>query len=302
MSFCPDQLLTLVNWKVLLVIIFVSLVWLRGTKHLSQRKHSSALTATAHHLDGSEDIGADYQSNFDEDSDSAKPHLEDKPHVPFPGAMVTLRDSDDDDGHGAADQIYRILNDRRSVRKFSCSRPVHPSTIDKCILAAGTSPSGAHTEPWTFCVVHTDSVKRQIRDIVEAEEYLNYTQRMARQWRADLAPLRTDHVKEYLTEAPYLILIFKQTHGWRADGQKQQHYYHEISVAIATGLLLAALQCAGLSSLVTTPLNCGLALRTLLGRPANEKLLVLLPVGYAADDCLVPDIQRKQSDEIMVKF
>lgn len=302
MSIFADQLLVLVNWKVLLVILFVSLVWLRGNKLMSKREHSSALTSSVHHLDGAEDIGADIHSHVNDDTDSIGTHLEDKPHVPFAGATVTLLDNSDNDDRDAADQIYRILNDRRSVRKFNHSRPVHPGTIEKCILAAGTSPSGAHTEPWTFCVVHTEFVKRQIRDIIEAEEYLNYTQRMARQWRADLAPLRTDHVKEYLTEAPYLILIFKQTHGWRSDGQKQQHYYHEISVAIATGLLLAALQCVGLSSLVTTPLNCGPALRTLLGRPANEKLLVLLPVGYAADDCLLPDIHRKRIDQIMVKY
>lgn len=68
------------------------------------------------------------------------------------------------------------------------------------------------------------------------------------------------------------------------------------------GILITALQCAGLNSLVTTPMNCGPALRTLLKRQANEKLMVLLPVGYAADDCLVPDLQRKPIDEILVKY
>lgn len=166
----------------------------------------------------------------------------------------------------------------------------------------GTSPSGAHTEPWTFCVVGSESLKRSIRDIVEAEELQNYTARMARQWCADLQPLRTDPVKAYLTDAPYLILVFKQTYGRRADGQKQQHYYHEISTAIAVGLLLTALQCAGLNSLVTTPLNCGPALRTLLNRPINEKLMVLLPVGYAASHCSIPDIGRKGVEQIMVTY
>lgn len=90
--------------------------------------------------------------------------------------------------------------------------------------------------------------------------------------------------------------------GYRPDGKKQQNYYHEISTAISTGILLSAIQCAGLSSLVTTPLNCGPALRQLLQRPVNEKLLVLLPVGYAADDCLVPDLHRKPVDDILVKF
>lgn len=53
---------------------------------------------------------------------------------------------------------------------------------------------------------------------------------------------------------------------------------------------------------VTTPLNCGPALKKLLERPANEKLHVLLPVGYAADECTVPDLQRKSLDEILIKY
>lgn len=56
-------------------------------------------------------------------------------------------------------------------------------------------------------------MKAKIREIIEAEEYLNYSQRMARQWTVDLTPLKTDYVKEYLTEAPCLILVFKKTYG-----------------------------------------------------------------------------------------
>lgn len=93
-------------------------------------------------------------------------------------------------------------------------------------------------------------MKQQIREIVEQEEYINYSQRMSRQWTTDLRPLKTNHVKEYLTDASCLILVFKQIYGIRADGQKQQHYYNEISVSIATGILLCALQSAGLNTLV----------------------------------------------------
>jgi iodotyrosine deiodinase len=142
-------------------------------------------------------------------------------------------------------------------------------------------------------------IKQQIREIIEAEEYTNYQQRMSKQWTADLLPLRTTYIKEYLTEAPYIILVFKQTFGMRADGQRKTHYYNEISCSISVGILLCALQAAGLSSLTTTPLNCGPALRSLLNRPANEKLLVLLPVGLPTDDCEVPNLKRKSLDEIL---
>jgi iodotyrosine deiodinase len=122
---------------------------------------------------------------------------------------------------------------------------------------------------------------------------------MSKQWKTDLLPLRTSYVKEYLTEVPYIILVFKQTHGMRADGKRKTHYYNEISCSISVGILLCALQAAGLSTVTTTPLNCGPALRCLLNRPSNEKLLVVLPVGYPTDDCKIPDLKRKKLDEIL---
>jgi iodotyrosine deiodinase len=104
------------------------------------------------------------------------------------------------------------VNDRRSIRTFS-PRPVDMELVKKAILCAGTSPSGAHTEPWTFCLIKDPEIKQQIREIVENEEFLNYSKRMSKQWTTDLKPLRTNHVKEYLTTAPYIILVFKQTYG-----------------------------------------------------------------------------------------
>lgn len=201
-----------------------------------------------------------------------------------------------------AETFYNLIRGRRSIRSFSGQRKPELSIIEDCIRAAGTAPSGAHTEPWTFCVVEAPELKQSIREIVEQEELINYSQRMHPQWVTDLRPLQTNHVKEYLTDAPYLILIFKQTYGLMDDGRRKRHYYNEISTSIAAGILLCALQAAGLNSLVTTPLNCGPALRSLLNRPVNEKLLILLPVGYAAEGCQVPDLERKHLSEIMVKF
>lgn len=106
----------------------------------------------------------------------------------------------------------------------------------------GTSPSGAHTEPWTFVVVKDKSLKKQIRSIVEEEEYLNYTKRMGDKWVKDLEFTKTTWAKPYLDSAPYLILVFKQVYGIQEDGSKKTHYYNEMSVCISVGLLLAAIQ------------------------------------------------------------
>ncbi|KAM6914906.1 iodotyrosine deiodinase [Xenentodon cancila] len=195
--------------------------------------------------------------------------------------------------------FYILMNQRRSVR-FISPEPVPQEVIDNVILTAGTAPSGAHTEPWTFVVVSDLEMKHQIRLIVEEEEEVNYRQRMGERWVTDLAKLRTNWIKEYLDVAPYLILIFKQTYGVLPNSKKKTHYYNEISVSISCGILLAALQNAGLVTVTSTPLNCGPQLRHLLRRPVNEKLLMLLPVGYPATDATVPDLKRKRLDDIMV--
>uniref|UniRef100_A0A8B9S9U9 iodotyrosine deiodinase n=1 Tax=Apteryx owenii TaxID=8824 RepID=A0A8B9S9U9_APTOW len=138
-------------------------------------------------------------------------------------------------------EFYKLLNKRRSVR-FLSDEPVPREVIDNVIRTAGTSPSGAHTEPWTFVVVQDSDLKHKIREIVEEEEEINYKKRMGERWVNDLKRLRTNWIKEYLDIAPYLILIFKQVYGRLPNGKKKTHYYNEISVSIACGILLAALQ------------------------------------------------------------
>lgn len=198
-----------------------------------------------------------------------------------------------------SEAFYCRMNQRRSVRCIS-SDPVALEVIENIIKTGGTSPSGAHTEPWTFVVVGNPEIKQQIRQIIETEEEINYQQRMGDVWVQDLQPVGTTWVKEYLTEAPWLILIFKQVYGLKKNGQRKIHYYNEISVSIATGFLLAAIQEAGLVTVTTTPLNCGPSIRVLLNRPVNEKLLLLLPVGYPKVEATVPDFKRKPLHEIMV--
>ncbi|XP_060519739.1 iodotyrosine deiodinase 1 [Cylas formicarius] len=197
--------------------------------------------------------------------------------------------------------FYELMNARRTVRHFS-TRDVPKEVIYNLIKTAGTAPSGAHTEPWTFALVSSAETKKKIREIIEEEEEINYRKRMGNEWTTDIKPLRTNWIKEYLTDAPHLILVFKQTHSQKPNGTKKLHYYNEQSVVLAAGFLLAAIQNAGLVSLTSTPLNCGPALRALLNRPTSEKLSLLLPVGYPAKDCKVPDLERKSLDNIMLEY
>jgi nitroreductase len=191
------------------------------------------------------------------------------------------------------------LSRRRSVRQFS-TEPVPFELVANAVAAAGTAPSGAHQQPWTFVVVSDPDVKAQLRMAAEDEERRNYSGRMSAEWIAALAPLGTDEHKPHLTDAPYVIVVFEQVYGLRDDGTKVKHYYARESVGIAVGYLLAALHEAGLVALTHTPSPMGF-IRTLLERPANERPFCVIPVGYPAPECTVPDLERKPLEEILVR-
>jgi iodotyrosine deiodinase len=195
-----------------------------------------------------------------------------------------------------ASSFYNWMNERRSCRDFS-NKPVPKEVIENIILTASTAPSGAHKQPWTFCVVSNAEMKRQIRKEAEKEEYESYNSRMPEDWKKDLLPLQTDWNKSFLEIAPYLIIVFKKSYDIDAEGNKTNVYYANESCGLACGLLLAAIHNAGLVALTHTPSPMNF-LSKVLDRPANEKPFLLIPVGYAADDCWVPDIERRGLGEV----
>ncbi|XP_077262647.1 iodotyrosine deiodinase isoform X1 [Temnothorax americanus] len=258
-----------------------------------------AFTASDESTDPSESNVAadDSTSQMDKTSCEVEPALSrDLKHVPYHYVRKSEKEL-----LAHASEFYRMVAARRTLRFFSTD-PVPREVIREIIRAAGTAPSGAHTEPWTFVAISNPTTKLKIRNIVEQEEEINYKKRMGIKWTTDLSPLRTNWIKEYLTTVPYLILVFKQTYSTLPNGQKKIHYYHEMSVSIACGILITAIQYAGLVTLTSTPMNCGPAIRSLLERPANEKLVLLLPVGYPAKDATIPDLQRKDLSEILVEI
>ncbi len=188
------------------------------------------------------------------------------------------------------------MDNRRTCRDFS-DKPIEKQVIENIIMAASTAPSGANKQPWTFCVVSNVEIKKQIRIEAEKEEYESYNGRMPEEWKKDLLPLQTDWKKEFLEIAPYLIIVFKKSYDFDADGNKTNTYYATESCGIACGFLLAAIHNVGLVALTHTPSPMNF-LSSVLKRPVNEKPFLLIPVGYAAEECWVPDIDRKNLNEI----
>ncbi|XP_036270843.1 iodotyrosine deiodinase 1 isoform X1 [Pipistrellus kuhlii] len=281
---------------VLIAVVCVLIVWIfKNADRSMERRKAEARAGSQARPWVDEDLkdSTDLQQ-VEEDADEWQESEESVEHIPFSHTRYP-----EEEMVTRSQEFYELLNKRRSVR-FISNEQVPMEVIENVVKTAGTAPSGAHTEPWTFVVVKDPDMKHKIREIIEEEEKINYLKRMGQRWVTDLKKIRTNWIKEYLDTAPVLILIFKQVHGFTANGKRKVHYYNEISVSIACGILLAALQNAGLVTVTTTPLNCGPRLRVLLSRPTNEKLLLLLPVGYPSKEATVPDLRRKPLDQVMV--
>ena len=195
-----------------------------------------------------------------------------------------------------ASEFYLEMRRRRSVRDFS-DQPVDRNIIKDCLRTAGTAPSGANQQPWSFIVVSDLTVKRRIREAAEKIEKEFYSKEATKNWTDALKHLGTVPSKPFLGIAPYLIAIFSQRYCYSANGEKTKHYYVSESVGIATGMLITALHHAGLVTLTYTPISMRF-LNKILSRPSNEKPFMILVVGYPSETAPVPAIQKKALEDI----
>jgi iodotyrosine deiodinase len=197
-----------------------------------------------------------------------------------------------------ARDFYAEMNRRRTTRHFS-NEPVPREAIELAIRTAGTAPSGAHLQPWTFVAITDLVLKQKIREAAEREEHEFYHYRAPPEWLEALAPLGTDEHKPHLTDAPWVVILFRKSHGVNPDGTKRTFYYTQESCGIAAGLFIAAVHHMGLVTLTHTPSPMGF-LGQLLERPSNEKAFLVMPVGYPAVGAKVPKLVRKPPEEIAV--
>lgn len=197
-----------------------------------------------------------------------------------------------------ANALFQQMNSRRTTRHFSKEK-VPRELIEKAIMCGSTAPSGAHLQPWTFVAVSNSEIKSKMRNAAELEEKKTYTERMPEAWQEVLQPLGTDAVKEHMTDAPWLVVLFRQSKRVRENGEQGPTYYSTESCGIAAGMFIHAIHNMGLVTLTHTPSPMGF-LRKILDRPNHEHAMLVMPVGYPADDAKVPDISRKELADVAV--
>jgi len=194
-------------------------------------------------------------------------------------------------------EFEEMLRSRRTIRAFSPD-PVPQTVIETAIRAAGAAPSGANKQPWFFVAVGDPALKAQIRAAAEEEERAFYGGKAGEEWLVDLKVFGTDANKPFLEIAPWLIVVFQQNYGLDPQsGEKSKHYYVQESVGLASGFLIAALHYAGLATLTHTPSPMKF-LGELLGRPQNERAVMIVVAGFPERPVHVPAIARKPLEAI----
>lgn len=193
--------------------------------------------------------------------------------------------------------FYEWASQRRSVRDFS-DKAVPLEVMNNILMTASSAPSGANKQPWTFCLISSKTLKSKLRELAEAEEKKSYSGRMSEEWLEDLAPLGTDWEKEFIDIAPWIIVVMKRVYEYNPDGSKRNNYYVSESVGLAAGFLLMAIHNAGLVALTHTPSPMNF-ISEALNRPENERPFLLIPVGYPSGKCQVPDIVRKNLNDVV---
>ncbi len=196
-----------------------------------------------------------------------------------------------------AEAAFERLKTRRSCRDFT-DQPVPREVIENAIRAAGTAPNGANHQPWHFAVIGSAEKKRAIREAAEVEERRFYgadgdKPKASEEWLGALDPIGTDDKKPFLETAPWLIVCFAQRKGGIEEDGETQNYYVNESVGLACGMLISTLHEAGLATLTHTPSPMGF-LRDICGRPKDEKPLMIVVVGLASSDAIVPEHALKK--------
>ena len=145
--------------------------------------------------------------------------MDDHPFIPLEWTERSAEDM-----MALAEANYIQLAQRRTTRHFS-TRDVPRRLVELAILSGSTAPNGAHLQPWTWIAIRNDELQQKIREAAEEEERKTYSERMPEAWSEVLAPLGTDAIKAHLTDAPWIVVLFKQKKRRRPSGEWGPTYY-----------------------------------------------------------------------------
>jgi nitroreductase len=154
----------------------------------------------------------------------------------------------------------RLIEGRKSIRRYSEDRPVEREVLLRCLDAARIAPSAENAQPWRFLVIDDP----EIRDRFSAEVFSGIYK-----------------VSKFAARAPVLILVLARLNvvAHRIGAQVQNIHYHYIDVGIAGQHLVLQAEELGVGSCWVGWFSVRKA-RRFFSIPPKYKIVSLLALGH----------------------
>lgn len=167
-----------------------------------------------------------------------------------------------------------VAQNRYSCRSYDATREVEDEKIEAILETAILSPSACNSQPYHFTVCKGE----------KAKEVAKATQSMG--------------MNKFTSESPVMIVISEGNYNKTASiGAKMKgNDYRSIDIGIATAYLTAEATAQGLGTCILGWFD-DKKIRRICGLDSAVRLVVSL--GYAKEDSVVPSKKRKAYDELV---
>lgn len=173
--------------------------------------------------------------------------------------------------------LMEVIEKRSSVRKYA-PRPVGKNEINACLEASRLAPSACNSQPWKFIVVDTPELKNKLASAMLCGIY---------------------GLNKFILDAPVLVLIVTERTKWFSEicnfVRNTRLYLIDIGIACEHFTLRAAE--LGIGTCILGWFNEP-AVKKLLNIPKNQKIEIILSMGYPAENLQPREKNRKSLSEI----
>lgn len=184
--------------------------------------------------------------------------------------------------------VYRVINERRDMRRFSPGATVPEAVLARLLAAAHAAPSVGLMQPWRFLRITDDGLRRKIHALVDEE----------RQQTADALGTRAEEflalkVEGILDCAELLVVALGDGRDGHVFGRRTMPHMDLASVSCAIQNLWLAARAEGLG-MGWVSIFDPQRLAELLEMPADAEPVAILCLGPVPD---FPDRPALEIDE-----
>jgi 5,6-dimethylbenzimidazole synthase len=183
--------------------------------------------------------------------------------------------------------VYRVIFERRDVRRNFLRRPISGDVLARILTAAHHAGSVGFMQPWDFVVIRQRATKRAVKQL-----FLKTNEQAAMRYEGDKATLYRNLKLEGIEEAPVNIGVTcsRQRGGRHVLGRSTVRDTDLYSTCCAIQNLWLAARAEGIGVGWVSILDHR-ALKQVLGIPRTVTVLAYLCLGYVSDFAIRPDLE-----------